>query len=367
MPAAALALAVFVGGPLAALYVQLRSWPLAAMAWLAPLGALACCLLAPGAQVVALLAAALFAMTCAFALGDGFVRGVCAGIEPRAAVPRAALDTAAAAVPVVAAYGLSFVADGIATGGLGAWSLAPAAFLLAAAAVWAAVWLSTLFPYTEEFVARANLARERRERAFSHLAFATETRWALSICGIAMVLATVAAFGLRGSQPVWTGHDAVPLAVFGAGLCAAFVFVARDWRVGLSAAMAVAFAGLLLLWGMSRLQGGQFLRGTELAGWLAAAALPPAVLVHRLREALRQGDALAPALGRALRRDGFAAVAFGGIIAAVSVPLLRYFVPWSAFAAASVFAALLLFPALTVAIYTFLPRYRSVDEVFGKR
>src|SRR6185312_8385806 len=159
MLAAALAIAALAGGPLALLYFQFRHWLLAAVVWLVPLVALISCLRVAWIRPVPLLEAAFFAMACAFVLGEAIARGICAGLKPRAAASRATRDIAAAAGPLAAAYGLALAADGAASGWWAQSGLAWAPFLLALAAVLAAGWLSTILPYTEEFVARANLAR----------------------------------------------------------------------------------------------------------------------------------------------------------------------------------------------------------------
>jgi hypothetical protein len=90
---------------------------------------------------------------------------------------------------------------------------------------------------------------------------------------------------------------------------------------------------------------------------------------------MRDGDDTANALARALQQEGpgafFAAMysATPALVLPVTSLLLGHFflLPELATAIASGVAAFVAFPALVTAIYKLLPRYRTVEEVFGKR
>ena len=83
---------------------------------------------------------------------------------------------------------------------------------------------------------------------------------------------------------------------------------------------------------------------------------------------LRQGDELLAALAQAFQREGPPVVFVGLFLTAVWAghAALGLWAPLDFTAILAIFLGLAVFPALAVAIHTLLPRYRSVDDVFGK-
>ncbi|HWA90890.1 MAG TPA: hypothetical protein VG889_12695 [Rhizomicrobium sp.] len=344
MVALALSIAAILSGIV--FYYQLRHVLLAALCLLPMAAAAAVALALPRAGASAGFAA-LFGMAAALALGERIVRAVASGTAPRRAVGQANRAVALALGPVLLAALLSFAVFAAAE--------AAASFAASFATAFAASWLACIFPYTEDFIARANAARERRERMLERAVSAIAPRWAFSIFGIAAVLATVAGFGIRAGTVVfdgiapWLGAVAI---LFLTGFAAAL----RDGRAALGALLAVSFAVLFLTWSQARLPEALPFDTLTAIGGAALAAVPLALIGARAREAMREGDDLASALTQGLRENGFVAVALA-LIAAAPVPV---------FALASLFASLLLFPAATVALHTLFPRRISLEEAFRR-
>jgi hypothetical protein len=297
-------------------------------------------------------------------------RGICEGLMPRAAVLQAlryslkvagfmaigsaawmlATDMAAPSLENVAAAITLFVA-----------------FFGALAVMNAAAW----FSYPEQFIARANQARELRERWMEHWLFITETRWSLSITGVALIFAALSAFGTRPlhvQADPWLAERLAGLAIF---VFAGAISITRDWRLGMALTLTLALLAALGFWAYAR-GAVPMMRGDLLilSILLATAAVPLAMLASSVSAYLRGGDDAASALSRGLQDEGADAV----IAAVLSI------IPWCvvalaggamrfplAISIASLFAALLIFPAIAHTLYTLLPRYRTVDEVFGRR
>ena len=224
--------------------------------------------------------------------------------------------------------------------------------------------------YSEDFIARANAAREWRERLFERPVGLSETRWSLSVSGIALVLAAIALFGLRAVQIEIEWRDDVGFAGSAFALAAAFAVITRNWRLTIAATLAVLLAALLAAWARMRMG---LLAVQPLDLWFAVILelLPLSVFVMRMSRVVNHGEAAPSAIALTLREQGPATCAAFLIIATLTLAdvvrqssfLSFYLIP----AIAGLAAALLFFPAFSNTLYSVLPRYRSVDEVFAKR
>jgi hypothetical protein len=380
-----LSAAVFAGilsGWAAILFLHLRHAGLVAIAAIVPapvlgLGHLLASL--PNAERTGLAHAPFLALI-AYVLGvvvaqsamSRVANNICNGSDRREAVSEALL---AIAVPVSGVLSVLVVVL-LAVGAmsfpfvecLAAIALALCAFVLALAGGWIARWLA----YSEAFIARSNIARERRERWMEHLAFVAEGRWALSLTGIAAILATIALFG---SESVRVQHAPLLFGLrCGIATVAGFLIFAAclpNWRLGLSVLLTLVIEILFGLWPIANTAMPVVVEdciGFAMA--VAAYAVPLAILARTIGANLRIGDTAETALLRALQTFGADAAL------CVAVAML----PWCAttlsggltrFALGAGLAALpatmLLLPALAMALYTVLPTYRTVEDVFGKR
>jgi hypothetical protein len=352
-------------------YVLLRHVYLTALTVAAPLCVLAAGFALPHAWKSGNIAIGLvLAPICTLLLSDRISRSVCMGVPARVAVIAAIREFAAAAGPIFAAYVLellAFVSWPVEWQARIANALMIAvAFALPLVLGVAAMW----FDYPEDFIARANLARERRERSFERPAGLAETRWSLSVTGIAVVIGAVALLAIRGLHAEIDWHAGARFGCSVALLAGAFAAITRNWRLTLAAVPAVALVALLVLWMYARIDP-QSLARFDLWLNLMPVLVAMSVLVLQLSRHINRDETPASAVALSLREQGPATTAAFAVIAAVAVIELVLFkqlwlvdcMPVLAGAA----AALLFFPAFGNVIYWLLPRYRSADEVFGKR
>lgn len=201
---------------------------------------------------------------------------------------------------------------------------ASAGLCAAAAGTLVLVPVQRFLPMNEDAIARANRARERQAaltEIWSHLA---QPRWAYALCGAALVLATIAAFR---HLPVPSPRQGLCLVLS----CATVLAVTRDWRMGVAAFAAGAPATLFA-------PGLPFFVFLSLALLLEMRALRDDY--HALTHVLARGGGLLLS-GLA----GMAALSWG--------------------AAAGMVAALLLLPALGVALTALVPPRRTLEELYG--
>ncbi len=359
----------------ASIYVYLRHAGLVTVALVAPVAAAcAAAWLAYdrfGGETEFAVLACIFGIVFFCVIADRVSRGICAGMTPGRAVIRASLDSFFAVGPApvgVMALALAFAkSSAVRPTGIATFEALLAVFAAAGAAIWGAV----LFPYTEQFIERANRAREWRSRQGARLAFLGETRWALSIAGIAAIFAALAIFGAKAVQfhPAFGGLADAAIAI--GFIFAAFLASARDWR------MAVAMTATLLLmfalerWALSYRTA--FLSECDTL-WTAVLFLPAiaamCLIAARWHGCIRDGDGVGAALERSLEEETPGVVFAGALVAVfwlVQALSAWRFTPTLAGAFISFAAALLIFPALAMTIYTILPRYVSIEEALNRR
>jgi hypothetical protein len=177
---------------------------------------------------------------------------------------------------------------------------------------------ASLLSFGEDFAARANRLRERRERSLAHLAQATQPRWGWSLSGIAIVLA---ALGFFGAAPLANRVSLTWLAAIFVSIAAVFL-ATRDWRRSLAALLAFVPALFLALWVFARVP-------PDAAAWrhllqaLGIGFIPVVLISARAARYARDGEDVAVASMRALERDG-AALLFAAAACALSlVPFHR--------------------------------------------
>jgi hypothetical protein len=300
------------------------------------------------------------------------VRLICEGAPPRQAFMAALWRSGLLAVLALAALALPVLPLFKSTGQpvVGDVAAALAAVLGFVAAALAVLSFSILFPYTEDFIARANRARERRQAWMGRLDIIAEPRWGFAVLGTALILGTLEGFGIKSLSLAADAVSYFPLTAL--ALLLVFLSAMRDWRLAAAAMLTLALViGLTLAaWanGMPPLVAFHLL---NLGLAWAAGAVPLLVLGASWSRALKQGAEPGPALMLALREDGptAAAVALIGAVPAL-VPLFATLpkpMPVAVAACAAPFALFPIFAGLGIALYTLLPRYRSVEEVFGKR
>lgn len=225
---------------------------------------------------------------------------------------------------------------------------------------------ATLLPFSEDFVARANRLRELRERRIEKIAAVTEPRWGWSLSGIGVVFFALAFFGSRSLHVTpQVSHAALEVwLVVAVVIAGAALATTRDWRRAIAATIALGLAALIGCWGYAR--GGNAL---NIASWLAllqvlgigtAMILPVASSAHP-----DAGEDTASAAVRSLmaKTGVVATVALGAVVVLV---LLSVTIGREAFAlAAALFfaglGAVLLQPALTIAIETLAPRRSTIE------
>lgn len=218
-----------------------------------------------------------------------------------------------------------------------------------------------LLAFDEEFVARANRARERRGRLYEWLGGATVPRWGLSFTGIALVFVALGWFDSEAVlQSGWWRYGVTAVLV-----CGALGVFAGGWREGLALGLVLTVVCLLAQWWRSY-QAQPFgavdsFAVTLLAGFLATLS------ARHIRFWRKRGDRCATANRRALECADSAVFAGLGAVCAL--------LPWLylsgtgaivlALAAGGLCGALL-YPAVLTALEAVVPRRRTVEEVFAR-
>jgi len=226
--------------------------------------------------------------------------------------------------------------------------------------------VASLLPYSEDFVSRANRLRELRERRTEKLAAVTEPRWGWSLTGIGVVFLALAFFGSRSLHATSAvAHVALEIWLVAAVVTAGAALAAtRDWRRSLSVLVALGLAALIGCWGYA--SAGVAL---DVASWLAlmqALAFGAATILLVANSARPDGDENTTAASvRSLLGKTSAAATSSACAMAVLLGLsVGIGVVAIALAATVFFAgigAVLLQPALTIAIETVAPRRSAIE------
>ncbi|MEJ0025505.1 MAG: hypothetical protein WDN01_05705 [Rhizomicrobium sp.] len=352
-------------------YVHVRHAGLAVIAALAPLlGMVAAALSARGLATADLLAIYGLGGVAAALTGGETVRRVLV----EGAGDAAKLSLARLFVPaMLAALAAATVSAAWLFRGDPALTLRTACVLLASVvfAVLGTTFGASVLPFAEGFFTAANRVRERRERLLRLTTGVVQSRWALSIAGIAMVLAVLGWFGVepflvRGAwiakPALWSASAlGVFLLAFAAG---------RDWREALAATAALAVFVLLVLWlwclTVGRLPPPALIAIATAAG---AAYLPMLALAAGRHRFLAAGDEPTVARLRALEDLG-ASPYFGAAAAAASLlPWIALHGSFAVLAAAFLLAggaAVIVQPAIAAALEWFIPRRRSLNQLYGR-
>ena len=241
-----------------------------------------------------------------------------------------------------------------------------AEFAAGASALLVLPYAASLLPFSEDFVGRANRLRELRERRLENIAAVTEPRWGWSLTGIGVVFLALAFFGSRSLHATSAvAHVALEIWLVAAVVTAGAALAAtRDWRRSLSVLVALGLAALIGCWGYAR--AGVAL---DVASWLAlmqALAFGAATILLVANSARPDGDENTTAASvRSLLGKTSAAATSSACAMAVLLGLsVGIGVVAIALAATVFFAgigAVLLQPALTIAIETVAPRRSAIE------
>jgi hypothetical protein len=226
--------------------------------------------------------------------------------------------------------------------------------------------VASLLPYSEDFVSRANRLRELRERRIEKLAAVTEPRWGWSLTGIGVVFFALAFFGSRALHATQSVvHPALEIWFVAAVLAlGAALAVTRDWRRSLAVVIALGLAALVGCWGYARAG-----ISLDLASWIAlmqvmGIGVALNLFVAQAAHPDRGEDTTAASVRSLMGKTGVVAAAtFCAIVVllGLSLSIGREAI---ALAAALFFAglgAVLLQPALTIAIETLAPRRSTIE------
>lgn len=244
----------------------------------------------------------------------------------------------------------------------------PAA-LIAIASVFSALIVATpassFLNYDEDFVVRINRAMEGRLRQIERLDFLIQSRWGMSIGGIALVLSVLGFFGAQKTIALLFSHFVLLGAADVIFAVCAFA-VSRNLRRTLASILAMVPTALLMIALTDRFA----VPSMDFLLPLAVAAMPVLFITSKAASYERDGDSWETATQRGL--EHFAAIIAIVLAAAFAANVLPAFQSPAALAgSASIllggFAALILQPALTTMLYTLFPKRISLEEAFRKR
>jgi hypothetical protein len=349
-------------------FIHLRHAALALATALAPLpGLIAAVSLAHGAALETLALAYLAGLTIALFLADEIALRVVEGSGVADATAGTLQDTGIAACAAIIAASaftaLLFFA--------GLFARVPAIGALAEFAAGASALIvlplvASLLPFGEDFVARANRLRELRERRIEKIVAVTEPRWGWSLTGIGIVFLAPAFFGSRSLHlTASAAHSALEILLAAAVVAVGAALVAtRDWRRSLAVAIVLGLVALIGCWGYAR--GGVTL---DIATWLllmqALGVGVASILLVANAARPDVGEDTTAASVRSLLGKTSAAVT-SSICAVVVLLVFSFGIGGEAIAlAVAIFfagvGAVLLQPALTIAIETLVPRRSTIE------
>jgi hypothetical protein len=202
------------------------------------------------------------------------------------------------------------------------------------------------------FVTRTNRAREAWDRGLNRLTFVVQPRWGWSVSGIGLIFTVLGIFGGAVQFVPFDGWIAASTAV----LFVAVAYLAtRDLRRTVALCLSIAILFCVACWTGCRL----VLEGRDL--WLpfALAAFPALIMASRSAAFARDGDNAAVATLRSFEMLAEITVFFclGAAIAMLALGPIA----GAVLALCGSVAALLLFPALTAAIFDLFPPRVSLD------
>jgi len=352
-------------------YVQLRHFGLTTLVMAAGLLPMAVSVLVPLRSGLGHpLAALVLGVVTAQLIAAAVVRRVCIGGAPGDASLGACAEAFRVMGPIIAAALCAMVVLASAQKVRMQYAGVAAMMLTTFAAALGAGAIAGLLPFSEDFITRTNRIRERRDRWVGQAAWIVQSRWAVSVTGIALIFAALAAFGMK---PIQFFHDEtlhlwIYFFAFIALLFGGVLFVARDWRLAMAATLTLLLMVALALWAIAR-EGRPLGYGTAL--WLGQvlliAALPLAVSAAFVRKAISEGDDPAAAFLRALYEHAPTIVFAGATSSILWIAIAVFHIWWPLVAALSSIFAPLIFPALAMTIHTLLPRYVSIEEALNKR
>jgi hypothetical protein len=215
--------------------------------------------------------------------------------------------------------------------------------------------VARLLPFGEQAIIRINRLREARDRWLDVLAFVVQPRWGWSIAGIAMIFATMGYFGGANAGGAWlVAPQWIVPAWIAAGLVLGYA-ASRDMRRTFAFVLTGFVLVCLSYWAAARLH-------PSARDWNDAIALsmvPVTITLASAASFARAGDSVAVAGLRAMEQNAivliFALLAAWLGSALLAKWMLVCLLPFSAV------AAVIVFPALTTAIYDLLPPRVSLD------
>ncbi|MGH6872678.1 MAG: hypothetical protein ACREHE_14345 [Rhizomicrobium sp.] len=351
--------AIFAAG----LLVTLRSAGLSAAALLSPLAGLLLAVFICDWQFPA----ALDAHAIAFGWISGFAATailasriaarVAAGEAPKAA---ATATMAELSLPLLAALVFALAIQSLDVSGVAARVTLLASTGAALSAILGAPLAASLGRPGETFVARFNRAGERRRRRIAILDHATQSRWAASLCGIALVLSVLGVFGV--SELPWPRASLIWLVLPAVGMLIALAAM-RDWRYAVAALLALVPVALLSLWIAGH-------RAAPFAA-LGIGAMAGYLVACTAADFVRRGDDAATAFVRVLGRLG-PAILCALLTAALAMAAFAPFAPMTAlgdFATLILGAlgALAFTPAFAVSVEGLFPRRATIEARYRLR
>ncbi len=222
----------------------------------------------------------------------------------------------------------------------------------------------TWLHFDESFVVRANRKREQRARLFEWVAQITIPRWAFSFTGITIIFL---ALGWYGADPlirkdIFLRAGAVMVVAIGAGA------VAGGWRQGLSVTLVVSTICLIMLWATVV----DSAAPSAVVAVLQVTTLGIFFALYQAYQASALRDRNEPVMiaeRRVLEQaSGLSFAGLGAVAAALPmVPLWQGSVPSLIGTLVAVGAATALVPAVSTALEIFVPRRRSIEELYGSK
>jgi len=237
---------------------------------------------------------------------------------------------------------------------------------------------------SEEAIVHINRSDEWFQRAVATIDFLLEPRWALTVTGIAAILFALAFLDRsrmsdgRTAFAVLEIWNTQAVTFYGTGLAifAIGLVLTKSWRGGLSGAVAAVFSGTIAAWIALRTglvpspDATTFdyfgFRAWEMAATGSAAIAGLLFLVGSVAGAgAHDGKAAQQEMATALSESAGAVICIA--LTSVLASVFALSPAGTLLAIAGPAAALVVQPCLYVALNTLIPRYRSVEDIFGRK